>query len=118
MPLDLCSVDRTVHYATITLPAEIDTTNAGQVREELFRAINGGPEIIVVDMSGTWFCAAAGVHALAGVHRRAGAAGISLRLAVSAPAVRRILEVTRVDQLIDVYPGLDAALAASPVPAS
>lgn len=116
MPLDLCSVHRAVRYTTITLPAEIDIANAGQVCEELLRALNSGPPVLVVDMTGTSFCAAAGIDALMRARGRASAAGIGLRVAVSAPIVRRVLEMTGVDHLIGVYPGLDAALAGLPVP--
>jgi anti-anti-sigma factor len=109
--LDLCPLDRAVHYATITLPAEVGIINADQVREELLRAVSGGPELLVVDMTGTSYCAVAGIHALMRARGLAGDAGIGLRVAVSAPIVRRILQLTGAAQLIDVYPGLDAALA-------
>jgi anti-anti-sigma factor len=115
VPLDLCSVHRAVRYTTITLPAEIDIANAGQVCEELLRALNSGPPVLVVDMTGTSFCAAAGLDALMRARGRASAAGIGLRVAVSAPIVRQVLKMTGVDHLIDVYPGLDAALAGLPV---
>jgi anti-anti-sigma factor len=114
--LDLCPVDRAGQYATITLPAEVGVTNADQVRAELLQAISGGPELLVVDMTGTSYCGAAGIHALMRARGRAGDAGIGLRVVISTPTVRRILELTGADQLIDVYSGLDAALAALPVP--
>jgi anti-anti-sigma regulatory factor len=37
------------------------------------------------------------------------AAGVALRLAVGAHPVRRVLELTGADQVIDTYPDLDAA---------
>lgn len=111
MSADLCSVDRAVRYTTIRLPAEVDIVNAGQVREELLRAINGGPSVLVVDMTGTSLCAAAGIHALMQARSRARAAGIGLRVAVSALIVRRVLEITGIDQQVGVYPGVDAAIA-------
>ena len=114
MSLDLCPVDRAGQYATITLPAEVGITNADQVRAELLRAISGGPEFLVVDMTGTSYCAAAGIHALMRARGRAGDAGIGLRVVVSTPTVRRILELTGADQLIDIFPGLDAALTGLP----
>jgi anti-anti-sigma factor len=108
-------VDRIVPYATITLPAEVGITNADQVRAELLRAIDDGPELLIVDMTGTSYCAVAGVHVLVWARRRAADAGIGLRVAVGAPIVRRVLQLTGADQLIDVYPGLDAALTGLPV---
>jgi anti-anti-sigma factor len=113
--LDLCPVDRAVHYATITLPAEVGMTNADQVRAELLRAMEDGPELLIVDMTGTSYCAVAGIHVLVCAQGRAADAGIGLRVAVGAPVIRRILQLTGADQLIDVYPGLDAALAGLPV---
>ena len=115
MSLDLCPVDRAVSYATITLPEEVGITNADQVREELFRAIDDGPELLMVDMTGTSYCAAAGIHVLVDARGRAADAGIGLRVAAGAPTVRRILQLTGADRLIDVYPGLDAALTGLPV---
>jgi anti-sigma B factor antagonist len=107
--LDLCPVDRAVCYATITLPEEVGITNADQVREELFRAIDDGPELLMVDMTGTSYCAAAGIHVLVAARGRAGDAGIGLRVAAGAPPVRRILQLTGADRLIDIYPSLEAA---------
>ena len=119
MSLDLGPVDRASGsdrtYATITLPAEVGVTNADQVREELLRAIDDGPELLMVDMTGTSYCAAAGVHVLVDARGRAADAGIGLRVAAGAPTVRRILQLTGADRLIDVYPGLDAALTGLPV---
>jgi anti-anti-sigma factor len=100
----------------ITLPAEIDIANAGQVCEELLRALSSDPAVLVVDMTRTSFCGAAGIDALMRVRGGAFAAGIVLRVAVSAPMVRQVLEMTGVDQLIGVYPGQDAALAGLPEP--
>jgi anti-sigma B factor antagonist len=117
--LDLGPVDRPVNrfvpYATITLPAEVGVTNAEQVRKELLRAIDDGPGLLIVDMTGTSYCAAAGVHVLVDARGRAADAGIGLRVAASAPTVRRILQLTGADRLIDVYPGLDAALTGLPL---
>jgi anti-sigma B factor antagonist len=113
--LVLCPVDQVVHYTTITLPAEVSITNADQVREELLRAIDDGPELLIVDMTGTSYCAVTGVHVLVCARGRAADAGIGLRVAVGAPIVQRILQLTGADQLIDAYPGLDAALTGPPV---
>ena len=110
MSLDPRPVDRAVCYATITLPAEVGITNADQVRDELLRAIDDGPELLMVDMTGTAYCAAAGIHVLMDARGRAEDAGIGLRVAAGAPTVRRVLQLTGADRLIGVYPSLEAAL--------
>ena len=68
------------NFATITLPAEVGITNADQVRDELLRAIDDGPELLMVDMTGTAYCAAAGIHVLMDARGRAEDAGIGLRV--------------------------------------
>ena len=45
------------------------------------------------------------------VFRRAVASGSALRLVVSTPAVQRVLSITGVDRLVDVFPSVVASLA-------
>jgi anti-sigma B factor antagonist len=97
--------------AVVTLPAEIDIANAGQVREDLLSVLNRGPATLVADMGGTTFCDSAGVNALVRAFRRATACGSQMRLVVAAPGVQRVLAITGVDRLIDVYPTVPASLA-------
>lgn len=100
--------------ATVALPDEIDYNNAGNVRRDLLAALDQGAAVIVADMSATTFCDSAGVNALIQVFRRASAVGARLVLAVASPAVYRVFELVGIDQLIDVYPSAEAAVAAQP----
>jgi len=43
--------------------------------------------------------------------RQANASGAGLRVAAAAPAVTRVLAITGVDRLIEIYPSVAAALA-------
>ena len=94
----------------VVLPGEVDVTNDGQVQDTLTRALGNGTAVLVADGSGTSFCGSSGVAALLAAHRRAGVAGTQLRVSTS-PALRRILELTGADHLLDTYPTLAAALA-------
>jgi anti-sigma B factor antagonist len=96
--------------AVVSAPAEIDARNAGDVLICLLSVIGEGPATLIVDMTATAFCDSAGVNSLVQAFRRAGASGIEMRLAVCGPAVRRILEITAVDQLIGIYPSVPASL--------
>jgi len=96
--------------AVVSAPAEIDARNAGDVLACLLSVIRDGPATLIVDMTATAFCDSAGVNSLVQAFRRAGASGIEMRLAVRGPAVRRILEVTGVEQLIGIYPSVSASL--------
>ena len=98
--------------AVVKLPVEIDVSNADQVREDLLMAVAQGASLVIADMSATTFCDSAGVTALVRAARKANASGTGLRLATSAPAVTRVLAITGVDQLIEIYPSVAAAMAA------
>jgi len=97
--------------AVLTLPAEIDVTNADTVEDELLAALNQGALLLIADMSQTSFCDSSGVSAMVRVFRRAAASGSELRMVVSTPAVQRVLSITGVDRLVDVYPSVAASLA-------
>ena len=100
--------------AVVTPPAEIDITNADLVREELLAVINAGAGMLIVDLSKTTFCDSAGVGALVRTFRRASASGGEMRLVVGMLAVQRVLAITGIDRLLDIYPSVTAALAGPP----
>jgi anti-sigma B factor antagonist len=102
--------------AVVTLPVEIDIVNADRVRDDLLSILNRGAATLIVDMGGTTFCDSAGVNALVRAHKRATANDSEMRLVVSAPAVRRVLNITGVDHLMDVYPSVAASLAGARQP--
>jgi len=97
--------------AVVTLPAEIDVTNADMVREELLSVLNQGAALLIADLSKTSFCDSAGVSALVRTFRRAAVNASAIRLVVSTPAVQRVLSITGVDRLVDIFPSVVASLA-------
>jgi anti-sigma B factor antagonist len=102
--------------AVVTLPSEIDISNDGQVQDTLTSALNDGAAVLVADAGATTFCGCAGVSALLLTHHRAAAAGAQLRIVVGGPSMRRILELTAADQVLNTYPTLAAALADGQAP--
>jgi anti-sigma B factor antagonist len=98
-------------HAVITMPAEIDAANADQVREALLSATRPEVPVLVIDLTGTTFCDSSGVHAVITAYRQAAETGTQLRLV--ATKVRRIFTVIGADQLMPIYPALEAALAGS-----
>jgi anti-anti-sigma factor len=102
--------------AVVTLPDEIDTSNGGQVQDTLTSALDDGAAVLVADAGGTTFCECSGVTALLRTHHRAAAAGAQLRVVVGSSPMRRILELTAADQVLNTYPTLAAALADGQAP--
>jgi anti-sigma B factor antagonist len=100
--------------AVVTLPAEIDVTIADTVRDELLAVLDQGATLLIADLGKTEFCDSAGVSSLVRTYRRASTSGSAMRLVVGTPAVQRVLSITGVDRLVDVFPSVAASLAGTP----
>ena len=97
--------------AVVTLPEDIDLSNAGQIREQLLTVINRGAAVLIADMTATISCDYAGAEAVIRAHQRAVISGTDLRLVVTAQIVRRVLSYNGLDRLLSIYPSLEAAQA-------
>jgi anti-anti-sigma factor len=96
--------------AVAILPEEIDLANADEVSDTLLALLNRGASGVIADMSGTRFCDAAGVRAIARAHHRAQSLGAWLRVVIVHPAVRKVFRLTGVDGMVRVCPVLRQAL--------
>jgi anti-anti-sigma factor len=108
-----CRVNRVLWDGSIAvamLPAEMDVTNADEIREHLLSIVNQGASVLVADMGRTTFCDSAGVTVLVRTFRRATEGGTRFRLVLTNPAVLRVLEITGVDRRIDTYATVAEAL--------
>lgn len=97
--------------AVVTLPAEVDISNAGELSQDLAAVVAEHASLVIADMTATTFCDSAGVTALVRAVRQANASATGLRVAAAAPGVTRVLAITGVDRLIEIYPSVAAALA-------
>jgi anti-anti-sigma factor len=100
--------------AVVTAAGEIDLTTADGFRDALLSALSDGALGLVVDLTMTTFIDSAGVTALVRATRRAAASGATVRLAVTAQPVLRVLNLVGIDRLIEVHPSVTAALASLP----
>ena len=100
----------------VTMPAEIDISNADRTGEELCAAFAPGVTTVIADMTGTSFCNSSGISVLVLAHRQAAAHHAELRLVVLSAAVLHALTLVRMDFLLPIYPSLDAALTPEAVP--
>lgn len=98
--------------AIISMPAEVDATNADEIGQALLAAAGRHVPVLIIDMSGVTFCDSAGVGAIIAAYQQAAATGTQLRLV--ATAVLRILTLVGIDKLIPIYPTLEAAMAGAP----
>ena len=100
--------------AVVTAAEEIDITNAEGFRDVLLSALNAGAAGLVADLTPTTFLDSAGVTALVRASRRSAATEATLRLAVTAAPVLRVLNLVGIDQLIEIYPSVSDAVASLP----
>jgi anti-sigma B factor antagonist len=106
----MLEVDVVRGVPVVTVPTEVDITNAPGLRAALLEAAAAGSPALVVDMTRTRFCDSAGLRVLVDAHKRALAAGGALLLAVPSTAVLRVLEITGIDQVIPHFASLDDAV--------
>jgi anti-sigma B factor antagonist len=107
-----CPVRWAGRQAVVTLPENVDVSNSGPIREQLLELLNRGADVLIADMTGTVSCDYSGADALSRAYRRASASGAQLRIAVTAPVVRRVLDASALDRLVSIYPSAEAAFAA------
>jgi stage II sporulation protein AA (anti-sigma F factor antagonist) len=95
----------------VTVPEELDITNAPHLEPALAEAAGKGHGRFVVDMSRTKFCDCAGLHALLVANKKARDDGGRLALAVGGKAVLRLFEVTGAGSVVPCFTSLEQALA-------
>jgi anti-sigma B factor antagonist len=98
----------------VTLPAEIDISNAESVGRQLCAAARPGIAVVIADMSQTLYCDSSAVRSLMLAHDTAVRNDAELRLVIPSAAVLRILSVLGFDRILHLYPSLGAALTSSP----
>jgi anti-sigma B factor antagonist len=99
--------------AVVSTPDEIDLRNADALGEALRAAAASNQPVIVVDMSGTEFCDSTGLNVLVRAQKQADADGRLLRLVVRSAALQRILAVSGMDRLFQIFDSLDQAVEAA-----
>jgi anti-anti-sigma factor len=65
---------------------------------------------VVLDLEGVEFCDSSGLGCLVEARKRAGAAGVGFALAAPHPFVRRVLELTQLDQIVPMFATVPDAL--------
>ncbi len=116
MPDSSLPVEWHGRQAVVVLPEQVDLANAGVLRDQLLMLINRGAAVVILDMTSTISCDHAGMDAIVRAYQRAAISGTSLRLALAAPVIRRVLSIEGLDRLVSIFPTVAAALAAGPPP--
>lgn len=98
----MTTLDQEARTATVALRGEIDVLTVDQVRVALIGALAAHPEELVVDLSDLSFIDSTGLGALIAGFQRARDAGVSFRLARPSPAVRQILVLSGLLEVVQL----------------
>ena len=102
-------------YVIATLSGDLGIASAPALREQLLSLLRTASHLIL-DLSAVEHADASGLTVLVGSRRRARLLGGSLRLAAPSPEVARVLSATSMNQHLDIFPALRAAITGQPRP--
>jgi anti-anti-sigma factor len=88
--------------ATVALRGELDLSGVDRAREAIEQAEAGGATLLVLDLSQLDFIDSTGLEVMLRAARRAHDSGRRLIVARPSRYVRRLLEMTAIDQSLDV----------------
>ena len=96
----------------VRIGGEIDLSTAPAFEKAITEALEHQPAVLAIELSEVTFMASVGLRVLAATNEKV---GDSTRLAVVAnnPAASRPIELTGLDDVVAMYPTLDAALQAT-----
>ena len=97
-------------YVVAALSGELDIASAPALREQLLSLLRPAASRLIIDLSAVQYADASGLAVLVSSGRRAGLLGGSLRLAAPSPEVARVLSVTGLNQHLDIFPTVQAAI--------
>src|SRR5215467_5444416 len=96
----------------LPLKGEIDLHVSPSITASLNRMIEKKPKRLVVDLSDVTYIDSAGLAALIQAMQKVEGYGGKFLLAGLQETVRSIFEISRLDQVFQIFPNADAALAA------
>ena len=95
----------------IAVEGEADMSTAVKFNESFFSAARGGVRRVVADLTGVSFIDTTMLNALVVGHRRMVRDHGRFAVVCDGPRVSRVLEITGLGQILDVFPTLDDALS-------
>jgi anti-sigma B factor antagonist len=97
----------------LALDGGLDHTNTDAFIQAMYRALDGGASCVVLDLSRLSYISSWGLGSLVRVHHHFAAKEGRIAFANLHSTVATILRISRLDRLFDLYPTVQAALAAA-----
>jgi anti-sigma B factor antagonist len=86
----------------VRLTGELDLATEDRLDTVIGQALDMTPPVVVLDLQDVTFCDARGLAAILAAHHRLVANQRRLTLTGAGPPLRRILEVTHLDELLEI----------------
>lgn len=103
-------IDAFENVTVIKISGRLDTHSAQRLRQQLLLAANGSDKNVIVDLAGIDFIDSSGLAAIVQGMKQCRAGGGDLRLCRPPQAVRMVLELTRLDKALDIFPNHESAI--------
>jgi anti-sigma B factor antagonist len=94
----------------IHLKGEMDSISVGRFEEEVRSAVEGGRCNLVVEISELFYLDSSGLGSIIRVLRTVAKYGGSLKITGMSLAIKALFDITRLNELVDMYPDLESAL--------
>ena len=91
------------------MTGEIDMATAPRFRQRLLAVISAGAQNVVIDLSGVDFIDSTGLGVLMGAAKRVRSAGGDIRLVTAGSRLAELIELTRLDRVLDVFDSVSEA---------
>lgn len=95
----------------VRISGSVGMNEAEQLRTALIEVAAGGVRAVVLDLGGMDFICSLGLGAMIAAHQRLRGRQGDLRLANPQPAIREVLEATRLTKLFAIYASVEEAVA-------
>ena len=101
-------------WTVLAVTGEVELATAPRVRQRIVGLVGEGHHHLVLDLSGVDFVDSVGLGVVVGALKRTRSHGGDLLVSGADERVRRLFAVTRLDEIVELYDDVEAALA-SPV---
>jgi len=93
-------------YTVVVAPAEVDIASSNALRDDLERAMQVNPWVIV-DLSSVVFIDSTGLGAILSAHHLAEQYGGTLVVVGPDERTKKLLTITQLDRVLDIYPTVE-----------
>lgn len=98
----------------VRVEGDVDSLSVGalvsNLETALAQAATHPAQLTIVDLQGVTFFGSAGLNAVLDYHHKARDAGLAVRFVADHPEVVRPIEVTKLDQVLELYRTLEEAV--------